>query len=69
MLRYSLLIAALLVSGCGSVGPQIRVCGPNDVPIKLSVETQATMTDQQVKDTLAFNESLVDKGCAKPNKG
>lgn len=64
----------MLVLGLLSVGltscttPSIIKCGPNDVPIRLSKDVISRLSDQEVKDILAFNESLVDKGCAKPNK-
>lgn len=70
MQKFSLLALLLLVSSCGSVGQQIKVpCGPNDIPIRLAEKTQDTLSDQQVKDVLSFNEALVKKGCAVPNKG
>jgi len=67
VLKSSLLILMLLVSGCVTVGPRTNECGPNDVPLRYSQATIDTMTDQQVKDTLAYNESLANRGCAVPN--
>lgn len=66
-----LLTPLLLVSGCVTVGHSISpdgVCGPNDKPIRLTPEIQDQLTDDQVRQILAYNEGLVDRGCAVPNK-
>ncbi|QOE32077.1 o-spanin [Rhizobium phage Palo] len=61
-------LLALLVSSCVSVGSNVSQCGPNDKAIRLTDEQISSMSDQQVTDVLALNESLAKRGCAVPNK-
>lgn len=68
MQKSSLFLLLLLVSGCASVGPKTNECGPNDVVIRYTPEQIDAMSDQQVSDNLAYNESLEKRGCAVPNK-
>ena len=65
---FKLCVVMMLVTGCASVGVTTKYCGPNDTAIYLSQQQITSLTDEQVKDILAKNEALYERGCAKHAK-
>ncbi len=56
----------LSIAACSTI-PR-TVCSAADVPTRFTAEQIDKMTDQQVRNELARNEDLEQRGCAVPNK-